>query len=603
MSEALKTSVYVGIALVLAVIAWAARPRTTPPSGDDRVNQALFEFDDPNKVQSMEIVRYDEELGEIHKFEVAKNSQSGLWTIPSHSDYPADAEDQVRDAATIFVGLNVLGLVTEDASEHELFGVLEPDETKLTPGDKGVGLLVRFENEDGKSYPLIVGKEVKAAEGHRFVRIPNQDPVYDVEFDPEKLSTKFEDWIEKDLLDLNTWDVENVRIKDYSLVEALQGTLLEPRFELAARWNSDDSKWEPEEFLTYRGREAVPTELLATEELNKQNLDDLKYALDDLEIVDVRRKPKGLSGDLTAGSEFMDDRASQQSLASRGFIPHSLGAGKYELLAANGEVHIGMKDGYEYMLRFGNVAGTGEGADEGTLNRYLLVTARLDESKLQVPEPPEGLDEAKAKEVEEALNKPAESEDAENNGIADAEDNNAEPAEEKPSNEASPAESTDVPAEADSSDADDSSEAEASTSEGEEKPADAVEETEKPVADVSEDPADADDKPADGASDADSESEESERERLAKDYKRELDEWNEKKTKAEQKVRELNARFADWYYVISEDVYKKIHLNRSELIQETEEAKEEGFGLDAFRKLEEDGVEGSDEDDEDSSDN
>ena len=34
-----------------------------------------------------------------------------------------------------------------------------------------------------------------------------------------------------------------------------------------------------------------------------------------------------------------------------------------------------------------------------------------------------------------------------------------------------------------------------------------------------------------------------------------------------QKVKELNDRFADWYYVISDDVYRKIHLNHDDIVQ------------------------------------
>ena len=72
--------------------------------------------------------------------------------------------------------------------------------------------------------------------------------------------------------------------------------------------------------------------------------------------------------------------------------------------------------------------------------------------------------------------------------------------------------------------------------------------------------------------------------------------------KAEEKVRELNYRFADWYYVISEDVYKTIHLGRADIIKETEEAKEKGSGIDAFRNLEDQGLEGSDDESSDSGD-
>jgi hypothetical protein len=36
---------------------------------------------------------------------------------------------------------------------------------------------------------------------------------------------------------------------------------------------------------------------------------------------------------------------------------------------------------------------------------------------------------------------------------------------------------------------------------------------------------------------------------------------------AQKRVRDLNNRFADWYYVVSDKEYDKIHLDRDEMIQ------------------------------------
>ena len=57
---------------------------------------------------------------------------------------------------------------------------------------------------------------MRDAEGQRYVREAGRDVVYVIEIDPAKLSTNFEDWIEKDLLKLNAWDLQQVEIKDYS---------------------------------------------------------------------------------------------------------------------------------------------------------------------------------------------------------------------------------------------------------------------------------------------------------------------------------------------------------------------------------------------------
>jgi hypothetical protein len=37
----------------------------------------------------------------------------------------------------------------------------------------------------------------------------------------------------------------------------------------------------------------------------------------------------------------------------------------------------------------------------------------------------------------------------------------------------------------------------------------------------------------------------------------------------------LNERFADWYYVISDDVYRKIHLSHDDLVKKKEKPKDE----------------------------
>ena len=83
-----------------------------------------------------------------------------------------------------------------------------------------------------------------------------------------------------------------------------------------------------------------------------------------------------------------------------------------------------------------------------------------------------------------------------------------------------------------------------------------------------------------------------ERERINKENQRKIDERNDNVEKAQEKVREANYRFADWYYVISDEVYKKIHLGRSDIVQQTEEAKDQGFGVDALRGLQEGGLQG-----------
>ncbi|MDA1054967.1 MAG: DUF4340 domain-containing protein [Planctomycetota bacterium] len=528
MNEGTKTGIFAGIAVLLGCVWLIARP--TEKQGEDigTPGRVLFEkLDDPAQAASLEILRYDEELGEIHEFKVAKNGKTGLWSIPSHSDYAADAENRIRDVATSLVGLKILGVVTQDKTEHELFGVKEPDKNETKLGEKGVGLLVSFEDQKGKKLAsLIIGKPIKGAEGHHFVREPGRDLVYDVEIAPDRFSTKFEDWIEQDLLELAALDIERMKVKDYSVLRTTRGFQIEPKFDAIADWNSSDNKWELSEFLTYKqgaGADSltpVTSELLPGEELNGDKLNALKNALAGLKIVDVRRKPTGLRADLKADAGFLNDQESVNSLVSRGFYPLSISGGEPEILSANGDLHVYMKSGFEYVLRFGNVAGTEEGTDENKLNRYLMVTVAVNEAKFPMPE------------LEELPKKPA---------------------------------SADVPPPPATEGADATSDS--NDAKAEEKADETADEKDKVESEL-----------------------DKEIKRIEKENQRKLDDWKDKRGKAEAKVHELNARFAEWYYVVSEDEYKKIRLSRSDLIKEGAKAADEGFGVDAFRKLQEEGL-------------
>ena len=95
----------------------------------------------------------------------------------------------------------------------------------LKPGMTGVGELVEIRDASGaKIARLVIGKEDKRpgsmpGPGKRlhFVRRAGQDPTYRVEIDTSKFTTRFDDWIEKDLLKLSPWDVRRVTLDDYAL--------------------------------------------------------------------------------------------------------------------------------------------------------------------------------------------------------------------------------------------------------------------------------------------------------------------------------------------------------------------------------------------------
>ena len=146
--------------------------------------------------------------------------------IPSHDDYPADAKDQVAAAAGSLMGLKPLQMVSENLGDQQEYGVVEPDPKTVKLGSTGVGTKVVMKDKGGKELlALVIGKEVPAIApaGLRYVRKVGEAPIYIVEAKTDKLSTKFENWIERNLLQINTFDMKQLQIRDYAIKDTNQG--------------------------------------------------------------------------------------------------------------------------------------------------------------------------------------------------------------------------------------------------------------------------------------------------------------------------------------------------------------------------------------------
>ncbi len=567
MNEMAKTSIFLAVAIVTGAVAAYFRPApiSVPLEG---VGDKLFPtFTDATAAAGLEVVRYEPKDDEILSLRIVNDA--GVWSIASHKDYPADAKDaeeRIRNMAINMMDLEVLGVATDVIGDHEDFGVVEPDREKIQQGQKGVGQLVSLLDASGKNVAqLIIGSEVQGFDGQRFVRRPGQGRVYVVKLDAEKLSSRFEDWIDNDLLQLNRNDFAQVRLKDYSFGEEFRlgpnGLVpnWDQRLEVALDWDAEEFKWKMNELLEDRGGRLEPSALMDDEELNTQKLDALRDGLDELKIVDVISKPKGLTADLEANPELLADEETMRSLITRGFFPVQIGGSRAELLSSDGEVRVTTKDAVEYVLRFGRVAGVEEREDETNLKRYLLVSARVNDSVLTPPEPTP-LPEAKPPAVKPPAPAPAPAPSSE--GETDGE------------------KADEAKSDAEKSDKATSSETKADETKSDENKADNAQPD-----DTKGDAAKADESKAKAAAGALA----AERERIEKENQRKLDDFNEKRVTAQDRVKQLNDRFGKWYYVISEDVYRKIHLGRFDVIKVKTE-QEKAFGIDVFREMEQEGL-------------
>src|SRR5437763_1782527 len=108
MNENIKTLIFAGIGIVLAGLAYATLPAPSVNVVEDLTGKPLFkDFTDSTKASSLEIVRYDTDKIKVESLKVEK--AGGIWTLPSHGGYPADAQDQLRDAAGSLLGVKALG--------------------------------------------------------------------------------------------------------------------------------------------------------------------------------------------------------------------------------------------------------------------------------------------------------------------------------------------------------------------------------------------------------------------------------------------------------------------------------------------------------------
>jgi hypothetical protein len=552
MKENSKSIIFIAVAAACVLLALSSIPeKIDPASKGNRMGQALFETFDPRQATGIEIVEIDEENLEAKSLEVAQ-TEKGWWIRrPQKADYPANADNQVKDVSTILLDLRILDTASEGAGEHAKYGVLDP--SSANPGDRGVGKSIALKNRSGSNLAqLIIGNEVEGLSGTRYVRIPEQSTVFTAEMrNANNVSTKFVDWVEKDFLDLDKWNIKRITLDNYE-VNLAKGQL-----------NRKDKPY----ILDYENSEwkLSGSTLSDKEELNKEKLDALKDAFDDLEIIDVESKPEILVSNLKKGNEFFNNLKDQknqavvQSLQQKGFytvaVQNPQGQQVPKVVSNKGEILVGMKDGVEYVLRFGDIY-RGPEEDENATgdSRYIYAFARVNQSLLD----PLVLDP-----VPSPLTAP------------------------QPSSKTDQNSSSDKGAKGDTGDKGKESEVPNIAPPG--PPPNFIPSSTPPTNTPPPPPAVVNSKPAIPAKldqNKSTESDEFTRKKAERDAEiarinasnaNKQREFNDKVAKAQKRVNELNENLADWYYVISNEVFEKIRLERTDFVKakETEEMPDE----------------------------
>ena len=462
---------------------------------------AVFEGFTAERAVELKITTYDDTTARIKSFSV-KRDATGQWVIPSHSNYPADAEEQMASAAAAFGTLEVKEVVDVDSSVHAEYRVVEPNTETLDVGTDGVGTLITVTDDEGKSHSLIVGAKVmrgtqagidpRIQQSYYAARRPESDTVFTIDLNMGIFNTKFSQWIDTNLLGLNGLDVRQLGIQDYFIGLDPEGApIMLRRSNTSLALDETDLLWKLANMVQYdqNTQEPFTIELTENEELNLDRINILQSTLENLTIQGVMRKPAVLRPDLKITAAAIEDEQTSATLTKLGLFgdPNTTVNNLMDLKSANGEMNVSLQTGVKYVLRFGEVD-TSSNADS-SIERYLFVTTEFQPNMIPAPEyralPTKPTTETPTEDTSET-----------------ATTESADPAE--PQTKLTPEQLAELKAE------------------------------------------------------------------IERDNARLKEEYETKLAAAKNTVRLLNGRFANWFYLINEATYNKLHLANTDLIRAQE---------------------------------
>ncbi len=610
MKEMTRTLIFVvvaGVSIALATVThFATKPK--PLTEFEAVGTEFYpEFTDPVEAKALTVVAYDEDTATVKEFSV--KFKDGRWRIPSHHNYPADAKDRLYKTAASVVGIVRGALADRQASSHEKYGVIDPTDENVT-SLKGRGQRITLTKEDGSTLAdYIIGKKVEGeSEGSRYyVRKPKEEETYITELDID-LSTKFSDWIESDLLKLDSYDLAEIVVNKYSIDEN-RGAIVNREISKLNREKSGDP-WK----LDGLNEE--------TEEVNKDNVREMVNGLGDLKIVGVRPKPGGLKPDLSIDPKFVRNQLEfnilRSQMAAKGFILASAPGEekKLHLYSDEGELVAATDKGLVYNLRFGKIfTGTefeievgfaSDKADKKDEKKDHAEATNSDKNKKQAKGADDGQKQKK---------KDAEKGDEKEKSSGDSEDGDKKKGEDlkknrylfvtakfdekylgdKPEKPVEPKKPVGPPKPEDAKKADSKKKenadgskpnksSDAASDKGDSGGGEAAEKDDAKNSEKSDSAEKKDGKEKDKEKKDDSEKKgpQAEYEKAKKKYDDDLKKYEddqknyEKKIEdGKKKVKELNDRFAGWYYVISAESFENLRLARKDLVKPKEKKEEE----------------------------
>ena len=393
MKESIRTGIYLAIAAVFVGGAVVVSKVTQPVSLEEysKTGEPFFEDFSIESVARLELAAIPEGESKPQSFKLSR--RDNIWRLQSYHGYPAEAQERLAKTAASALGIVRQAVAGKSESDHERFGVIDPLKKDIkTP--KAAGKRIRMLDAKGEVLvDLIVGKKVSTEEQKprgmeddenaldqarpkHYVRRPDETETYIAEISLE-VSTKFSEWIEPDLLKLDSQNVRTLKIDNYETEVVGQYSspdgpvnVLEPtkRELVSIKRDSGFANW------TISGLDEQK------QELKTAKIDELLRVLDEMKILGVAPRYRvGNESPLTGDLKFLvpesigdDGRARQRVLfkmlydfGKRGYsftinqamfdkVGQSADPLQMSVISKQGDITIATHEGIVYHLHFGN---------------------------------------------------------------------------------------------------------------------------------------------------------------------------------------------------------------------------------------------------------
>lgn len=333
------TIIMVALALGSMGLAWSMRPVELPPVQFEDTGEPLFPgFTDPTTATGLAVVAWDEKEAKVVRFEVEQ--KQGKWVIPSHNDYPADGTARMGKAAASFIDVKKDRYYGDNVADHAAFGVLDPEGPEGKGDEKGQRITIK-DASGTLLVDIIVGKEIEGRPGFHYVRMPSGDGskrVYGTELKLD-ISTKFEDWIEKDLLKVERDEFISMIYDPYS-VDEVEGRVT--GFNPVRAEAVDPSATSKQDWKAGEGTEVPPGK-----QIDSMKVRQMLTQMASLKIVGVRPRPQVRN--------ILEQQILAQDMKRKGFFLVPTADGRAQLYGNEGTLSAITEDGIVYSLLFGEV--------------------------------------------------------------------------------------------------------------------------------------------------------------------------------------------------------------------------------------------------------